>query len=1084
MKYRIFKNYIKKIFNIFLAFAIILFISSCVNKSDESFVIKEEKEKVDYEEDPIDNNLFDISKVKTKYNDIKEGDYIKFGCYREYANGVHEIEDTILYWRVLDIKDGKALLHLRDNISNEETINIKDLSVDTDIKWEDNSARLFLNDVFLENSFTKEEIDCVIDTNIKEDKDKIFLLSVDEMIKYYKDITTRPKGSALRDDSRKIKKYKAKKHSIYQAWVSYYGTIDEYKSGKNGICPAMWVSLDKLKLLEEDRETKNNESVYYEEEYKNTIITKDNDDYYIDDKGLAIKIFDDIDDTTDGDIVYFAINNITSKKLPFYVNKRHKDKALICSMFTVNMPVTQDEVIKNDIINNLLSIKNISKISTSSVINNKIITSDELNIREFNVYSKRLKDYINFGVVDNITYKYDISSFDTRICFEVNVEESDEYKKEANGFREYGRKEVKNPRLFGLYYIKDFEIVKNKTIYKDGVEYYLDEDGLANEVKNIKELKFDYVNREKEDLSFTSLFINNSPYAYEYIKEGERTYFTDKIGRKNLINDDIFKAKIGESVYLGKYEIDGENKDILWRVVNKKTNNDIVLMSEYEFDYNDGLYQINKEKNSYKNSHVRKWLNDEFYNKAFTDEDKTIIRNQNVNIEYFIGSSYYDSNEKNTIKDHVYTVICSMWNKSLEKSISKYYANLQVSFTNRFHFKRGEVKYSEPSAFGKIRPYITINKEKDKVDKAIDELLDLYEKMDEEDDFDDIEEFVDEVSDNTVSSIMEMFGLNEVIDDGIRVDDKSPIVKDDIKDLSKYLKESEEESKRIEEELLLEEERKNEERIKKEYIDSLPEKVKELYKEIKNKHSAREYKDIATVDYFDTIKLGKYEQDNNIGNGPEDIEWIILKKEDDKVLLLSKYILDYKYYNEDNEKTFVTWENSTIREWLNTKFYNTAFSEDEYDLILDENIKNGFDSLWLERGRYDSLLIEENKRWNATDYQSDTKDKIFLPSLDEVNYAFYNDDIYDVFENRKSPTKPTEFAKNIILDNNKIFVDTSYEWSRGNSDYFLRTSGAYKNTAVLILQGGSKLRFASILKDNNQPRGIRPAMWISYVDLE
>ena len=72
---------------------------------------------------------------------------------------------------------------------------------------------------------------------------------------------------------RKIKKYKAKKHSIYQAWVDYYGTINEYKSGKNGICPAMWVSLDKLKILEDDRETKNNESVYYGEEYKNTIIT-------------------------------------------------------------------------------------------------------------------------------------------------------------------------------------------------------------------------------------------------------------------------------------------------------------------------------------------------------------------------------------------------------------------------------------------------------------------------------------------------------------------------------------------------------------------------------------------------------------------------------------------------------------------------------------------------------------------------------------------------------------------------------------------------------------------------------------------
>ena len=1045
-------------------------------------MIKEELDKIDYEEDPIDNNLFDITKVKTKYDDIKEGDYVKFGCYRECANGVHNIEDTVLYWRVLDIKNNKALLHLSDNISKEETINIYDLSVDADIKWENNSIRFFLNDVFLENAFTEEEKECLIDTKINKVKNKIFLLDVEEIRKYYKDMTTRPKNSALRNDSIKVKRNKSKKYTVLQAKTNSYGAIEDYKSGEAKICPAMWVSLEKLKKLSYNRKTKNDDKVYYDEEYNNTIINKDGFDYYIDDKGLAIKIFDDIDETTDGDIVYFAINNINNKKLPFYVIKRYKEKALICSMFTVNMPTIQDDIIKNDIIDNLLNIKDKSKISTSSVIPTKITTSEELNIREHKVYSKRLKDYINFGVTENVEYKYNISSFDTRICFEVNVEENYAYKKEANGFREYGRKEVKNPRLYGLYYLKDFNVVKNETVFKDGVEYYLNEDGLGLEVKDIKTVRFDYINREKEDLSFDSLFINNSPYAYEFVKENNKTYFTDKIGRKNLINDDIFNAKLGESVNFGKYEINGETRDILWRVINKKDNNDIILMSEYEFDFNEGLFPTKSEKTSYKNSYVRKWLNEDFYNKAFTNEEKIKIKKEKINIEYFIGSSFYDSNEKNTMKDFIYTTICPVY-KRLNGVFSKYYDGLEVNFTNRYYFKNISVNYREPSEFGKVRPYITINKDKDKIHKTIDEITDLYEKMDDVEDFDDIKEFDDEVSADIENSITDTIGFNEELD-GVRVEDKSPIAKDDIKDLSKYLKESEEESKIIEEELLLEEERKNEERIKKEYIDSLPEKVKELYKEIKNKHSLREYTDIATIEDFDIIKLGKYEQDNNIGNGPEDIEWIILKKEDEKVLLLSKYILDYKYYNEDNNKTEVTWENSSIREWLNTKFYNAAFSDYEYDLILEENIKNGFDSLWLDRGSYDSLLVEENKRWKKTDYQNDTKDKIFLPRLDEVNYAFYNDDIYDVFENKKSSTKPTEFAKNITIGDNKIFAEDSYEWSRGHSPYFLRTQGAYKNTAVIILQGGSKLRFASILKDNNQPRGIRPAMWISYEDLE
>ncbi len=83
-------------------------------------------------------------------------------------------------------------------------------------------------------------------------------------------------------------------------------------------------------------------------------------------------------------------------------------------------------------------------------------------------------------------------------------------------------------------------------------------------------------------------------------------------------------------------------------------------------------------------------------------------------------------------------------------------------------------------------------------------------------------------------------------------------------------------------------------------------------------------------------KFGKYEN--------EFIEWIVLKEEADKVLLLSKNAIEAGKYNEtvipQNQNP---WEASGIRAWLNQDFYSTAFTRREKQLILENNtaLKNG-----------------------------------------------------------------------------------------------------------------------------------------------
>ena len=74
----------------------------------------------------------------------------------------------------------------------------------------------------------------------------------------------------------------------------------------------------------------------------------------------------------------------------------------------------------------------------------------------------------------------------------------------------------------------------------------------------------------------------------------------------------------------------------------------------------------------------------------------------------------------------------------------------------------------------------------------------------------------------------------------------------------------------------------------------------------------------------DYVVFGQYEQDNDTSNGKEDVEWLVLDVQEDRALLISKYLLDCKPYNTTDDH--VTWETCTLRKWLNDEFINTAFS--------------------------------------------------------------------------------------------------------------------------------------------------------------
>jgi len=120
----------------------------------------------------------------------------------------------------------------------------------------------------------------------------------------------------------------------------------------------------------------------------------------------------------------------------------------------------------------------------------------------------------------------------------------------------------------------------------------------------------------------------------------------------------------------------------------------------------------------------------------------------------------------------------------------------------------------------------------------------------------------------------------------------------------------------------------------------------------------------------DIVYWGKYEQDNNTANGKEDIAWRVLLIENGKLLLIADKNLDSQRYNTDLD--FVTWENCSLREWLNATFYEEAFTPEEQAMIPTTLVIN-----------YDNLEY-------LTGGGNSTNDKVFLLCTEEANSYFAN----------------------------------------------------------------------------------------------
>ena len=204
----------------------------------------------------------------------------------------------------------------------------------------------------------------------------------------------------------------------------------------------------------------------------------------------------------------------------------------------------------------------------------------------------------------------------------------------------------------------------------------------------------------------------------------------------------------------------------------------------------------------------------------------------------------------------------------------------------------------------------------------------------------------------------------------------------------------------------------------------------------------------------DTIKFGHYEQDNHLYNGKESIEWLVLdKKQDGSLLVISKYALDCQPYN--TKRTDVTWETCTLRKWLNSTFLKAAFSAEDQKKIVQTTVVNADNSYY------------------GTNGGANTKDWIFLLSIDEACKYFVNDDgTHDIRgKSHQRACTPTAYA---IAQG--AFVDSGNDWYNGNCWWRLRSPGVLLGAAALVVRDGYvNVSGNGVSVDQS---AVRPAMWI------
>jgi len=189
-------------------------------------------------------------------------------------------------------------------------------------------------------------------------------------------------------------------------------------------------------------------------------------------------------------------------------------------------------------------------------------------------------------------------------------------------------------------------------------------------------------------------------------------------------------------------------------------------------------------------------------------------------------------------------------------------------------------------------------------------------------------------------------------------------------------------------------------------------------------------------------------------------DWRVLEIQDGQALLLSDKVIEKKRYH--SSLTATTWAECELRGYLNGLFYDSL--EEDKARIVEARISN------------------PNNLWAGTIGGNNTRDKIFLLSLEEVDNYFGNSGDY-TSKNRKSWNKN---EMKFHQDNNGWYISNNNNQSRiaecANGEacwWWLRSPGKHtKHVTTAALVNASGLVSVDGNNVNQNAGGVRPALWL------
>lgn len=185
------------------------------------------------------------------------------------------------------------------------------------------------------------------------------------------------------------------------------------------------------------------------------------------------------------------------------------------------------------------------------------------------------------------------------------------------------------------------------------------------------------------------------------------------------------------------------------------------------------------------------------------------------------------------------------------------------------------------------------------------------------------------------------------------------------------------------------------------------------------------------------------------------IRWLVLDKKDDKVLVISLYNITIgsfvnleTYLEYEENDTALVWETSDVRKFLNDFFLILAFSPEEALCITNTNVQTQDNALY------------------GTDGGSNTTDKIFLLSIEEVEKYFITD-----------TERKTQIIPDVEIGGEMIYAPQEHRPNTTDYyDWWLRSPGKTEEYAACVGQFGDIMKDGQLVYDSQV--AYRPAMWI------